>query len=324
MSSRAERLARELEDEGLPAGTIGWLLRQELGDTREVRRVIKEVAKHHPPTTPRGGWSAHGGESAGDDEAGMVRANGKRRKAQEFVCLGIQDWLFGYLSDNELDPHDAPSNYLEEWAEETGQDLPEDALAQDLSDEDLAAYREWLVNNQKGAHFVEHDPFEAPAYLMLDDPKKMPPGTWCVHFTNAAPFHAFDRGATLQGLHLSTWRKEKTFVDCKKNLDWDNVGIYDVVFGFAFTANSVSKSSLFERARRKYGRNAILFQVDCGVEAYHHGDEERQVIWPLCAEKNLVAFDMIDGFGTVAVQDEDGETVFFDKLDDLIKEIGSR
>ncbi len=168
------------------------------------------------------------------------------------------------------------------------------------------------------------DPFGSPPYLTLNDAKKLPESQWLVHFTDASVFKAFDRGATLEGLHLSTWRRAKTFVQCPKNLDWESLGIYDVVFGFAYRAEEFTGQRGMAKlaARQKiYGDTTLLFQSDCAVEAYHSGDEEWQAVFPLCSERNLVPFSCDTYTGFVTVEGDDGEDIEVGSIERLIERI---
>ena len=181
--------------------------------------------------------------------------------------------------------------------------------------EDLKRFKEWLAKHDKGQQWVSEDPYGAPAYLTLTWPKLLPAKTWLIHFTNEAPFDAFDRGATLDGLALSTWRKEKIKADCRKNLT-DELGSFDYVYGFAMTA--YWKGFNLHSYSSKYGKNAVLFQCDVALEATHFGDEEKQVIFPICSEYNMVPlWNVRDGL-RIRFEDSDDDGLEFDTLQNLI------
>lgn len=242
-------------------------------------------------------------------------------------CRRVQKYLVNYLNIG-LDPYDFPQDFLLEWATDAGIELDQnDASCADLSPQQLKGYEAWLREHDKAGQIMEEDPYGSPAYLMLDQAVALPPKTWCVHFTNADVFRAFDRGATLEGLHLSTWKREKTFVDCDRNMVLEQVGPFEIVWGFAFEASMFEgwvKSDNYRVKSRKYGKNAILFQTDCAVRAWHHGDEEWQVIFPLCSERNLVPFVMeYDGQQreTVRVEGDDGQEITEPSLKALIARI---
>lgn len=234
-------------------------------------------------------------------------------------CQKIQDWLFDYLS-TDIDPYDFPRDYVQDWARDAGlEEIADDheSSADSLTKEQLAEYTKWLHESDAKYRWLDEDPVGSAPYLTLKYPKKMPPGTWCVHFTDAEPFDSFDRGATLDGLHLTRCGNDRTkvFVECPKNLDFEHVGSHEMVFGFAFRASNFYGRSYgpFRHKQKKYGETALLFRVDCAVEAYHTGDNEEQVIFPLCAEYDVTAFGMrADGsvWTDVRPDGEEGEKLF--------------
>lgn len=226
-----------------------------------------------------------------------------------------QKYLFDYLSIKELDPFDAPAHMIEEWAEEKGIDMSKrDPYAHDLNSEELADFEKWLKDNEKGIAYVERDPYYAPAYLTLKWPKLMPRGRWALHFTRQGPFEAFNQGATMQNLALSTWTKEKKKAKCPDNLT-DNLGQFDYVYIFAVDQKNFGQWASYAR---KYGPNAILFQTDAGVEAYHIGDEEDQLLVPVCSEYNVIPiWDIRDGIRCRYKNSED-EGLEFDSPKELL------
>lgn len=202
-----------------------------------------------------------------------------------------QKYLFDYLKIEDLDPYDAPSSMLREWAEETGTDLGDVEYSSDLQEPQLTAFGEWLKANEKGIEYVSKDPYYAPAYLTLKWPKLMPRGRWALHFTKER-FESFDQGATMQNLALSTWTKEKAKAKCPENLS-NELGSFDYVYIFAIDQRKFDMWTVYAR---KYGHHAMLFQTDAGVEAYHVGDEEDQLMVPACSEYNVIPLrDVLDG-----------------------------
>lgn len=224
----------------------------------------------------------------------------------------LQDWLYIDLTpEGGLDPYHF-SHYLEEWAALEEIDLGDEPEVYKLTPEQLEGFKDWLIETEKGIEFARQMPYESPAYLTLQYAKKLPSGTWCIHFTPSDPFEAFDRGTTIDGLHLSSWTEKKTFVDCKKQLS-DNIGSGEVVYGFAFLADKVN---VLEQSH-SYGDNAVLFQTDGGVLAYHVGDEENQVIFPLCSEYNAIPLYNPKP-GEIVVY-EGGKELRYERLQDLIR-----
>lgn len=235
----------------------------------------------------------------------------------------VQSWLYQFL-DIDLDPYDFTHELLN-WAKTAkvrkdgdGRKVDEETTAGDLSDAQREIFKKWLLENHKGEDWVSSGDVMVPAYLYFSEVSKLPIGTWCVHFTHADAFDVFEKGTTLDGLALSTYKREKDVVDCGKNLTQD-IGTAEVVFGFAFTADMRNVLS----HGRKYGNNAVLFQTDGGVRAWHVGDEEYQVIFPLCSEYNVIPmFDPRPGNITIAT--EGGEGAEFQSLEEVIQYVESQ
>lgn len=217
-------------------------------------------------------------------------------------CAWVQQDLHSYLSTN-IDPYDF-TYYLPEWGGATDTDLSEEPQVEDLTPEQLTAFTAWLQNEHKGSEYAEQDPYGSPPYLTLSSAGPVPPGTWLIHFTDEGPFRSFTRGTKLYGLHLSTWAKSNATAACATNLSPDH-GLFETVFGFAFDAMQHG----VVRHGQKYGQNAVLFQCDCAVKAYHNGDEEDQVIFPLCSEYNVVPFRTEGNY--LVGQTEAGDEVSF-------------
>lgn len=224
----------------------------------------------------------------------------------------IQSWFYDYLK-TEIDPYDF-GRFIPEWAEDTGVRLKDvdELTPSDLKPVKLKKFHDWLVANEKGIEWVGTGDVYAPAYLYFNEVSKMETGSWGIHFTEADPFGVFDRGTTLDGLALSSYKNTKDKVDCSKNLT-DRIGTAEVVFGFSFTADQRNVLSV----GRKYGQNAVLFQTDGAVRAWHIGDEEYQMIFPLCSEYNVIPmFDPRPG--DIRIETEDGGEMTFKSLDEVI------
>jgi hypothetical protein len=139
-------------------------------------------------------------------------------------------------------------------------------------------------------------------------------GLWAIHFTNEDPFDAFSQGATIPRLALSTWWEKKEQARCPENIS-DQLGTYEYVYIFAFDAldrGVINRGS-------KYGKNAVLFQTDAAVKAYHSGDDENQLIIPVCSEYNMIPLNLHEGEITCAFKSSaEGEGLTFDMPKDLI------
>lgn len=234
------------------------------------------------------------------------------RKPPLSQVQNLQDWFYQYLK-MEVDPYDF-NNYLPEWAEaERIRGIDSETTPHDLKPAQLKKFEKWLRETEKGIDWVSTGDIYAPAYLYFNEVSKMPEGSWGIHFTRAESFDVFDRGTTLEGLALSTHKNKKDVASCPKNLT-DDIGTAEVVFGFAFPA---LERNVLRRGLDKYGRNAVLFQTDGAVRAWHIGDEEYQMIFPLCSEYNVIPL-IEPKPGDIQVGTEGGEVATFQTLEDVI------
>lgn len=233
----------------------------------------------------------------------------------------VQSWLFDFL-DIEIDPYDFRREIIP-WAKEArikkdvdGHPIDDETGAESLSEKQRKDFTQWLIDHRKGEEWVGTGDIYAPAYLYFNEVKKLPPRTWCIHFGGES-FDVFEKGTTLEGLALSTHKREKDLVDCEKNLGPD-IGTFEVVFGFAFEADTRDVGW----RGQKYGNHALLFKTDGGVRAWHIGDEEHQVIFPLCSEYDVIPLGEIGG-GVIMChyEDSDGEGLQFDNVQALIRYI---
>lgn len=235
-------------------------------------------------------------------------------------CAHIQKWLYEYLK-TEVDPYDF--NFaIKDWIEQeeitddgTPYVDPDDVAPEDLSEEQLKAFTKWLKRSGELDTYVREMPFESPAYLTLHARTMMPAGSWFIHFTNAPSFQHFTQGATLDGLHLSTWKERKDLADCSRNLS-EEQGLAEVVFGFAYAAENMETMRDIRAGANKYGQHAVIFQNDCAVEAYHDGDNELQSIFPVCSEYNLHEVS-IDSYLGLGLDDGNGNLTWFKNLAEL-------
>jgi hypothetical protein len=220
----------------------------------------------------------------------------------------LQRDLFHYLSI-ELDPYDF-SYYLEDWVRETDTGLSEMDVSA-LSQSQLKEFVSWLKANNKPEEYARDLPIESPAYLHMQAQEMLPVGTWLIHFSRKQ-FNKFQFGTTLDGLHLSTWKREKQPADCGKNL---KSSLFEAVFGFAFPAEA--RNVL--RYGESYGRNLVLFRTDAAVLAYHYGDAQHQAVFPLCSEYDVHALTMNGGIlGDLTGQTNDGEEIEFGSVEECI------
>ena len=177
----------------------------------------------------------------------------------------------------------------------------------------MRKFEKWLKDTQRGIDWVSSGDIYAPAYLYFNEVSKMPEGSWGIHFTRANSFDVFDRGTTLDGLALSTHKNKKDVVDCSRNIS-EGIGPAEIVFGFAFP---VTERNVLRMGLEKYGHNAVLFQTDGAVRAWHVGDEEYQMIFPLCSEYNVIPL-VEPRPGDIRVETEGSEVAAFQTLEDVI------
>lgn len=231
-------------------------------------------------------------------------------------CAEIQGWLYDWLSQRAPDPYDFPLGLIEDWADEEGVEGVADYTVDDLTEGQRSRYAAWLENQIPRLAYA--DPHGLPAYLTLHAERKPPPGSWFAHFTREpGGFREFDRGTTIEGMHLSTWSSHKSTANCKTNLSQD-IGVYDVVFGFAVDLNTAIRQQ--PRYAQQYGPNVVVFQCDCAVIAYHDGDEDYQAIFPICSEYNVVPFYSTGGRSLLARAENDDD-IEFDSLGDAVNYI---
>lgn len=241
-------------------------------------------------------------------------------------CSHIQQWLYDYLK-TEVDPYDF--NFaIADWIDKEGitddgvpYAEPTEVQPADLTQEQLKAFTKWIKSSGEAELYTREMPFESPAYLTLHAKEMLPAGSWFMHFTNEPSFEHFDRGATIDGLHLSTWKKRKDLANCSRNLLEDQ-GLAEVVFGFAYSMSGADMADV-SRGLHKYGRHMLVFQCDCAVEAYHDGDEEYQSIFPVCSEYNVQTIDT-DSYLGLGVDDGAGNLTWFKTPEALIAHLEAR
>ncbi len=150
-----------------------------------------------------------------------------------------------------------------------------DQFVQAISEDD----KERIVRQQ-----VQQDPTAAPSWAYLDDPTRVKADTWLIHFSDQAQAiqeEGFTRGVEqADRLGLTTWlsKQEKAY------------GGYN----FAFRANS--RDARQAARQGSYGGEAVMFMAG-GVEAYHIGDQENQVIFwgPKVLPSDLVHLYKVEG-----------------------------
>jgi hypothetical protein len=237
----------------------------------------------------------------------------------------IQGALIDYLSH--IDPWDFYDDYFGSFVEETG--VEDYKKAEDVPPDVMKQFVEWIRHSDIPSRWMMDDPMNSPAYLWLADARRMPKGSWLVHFTGGCRdldnlncvIRSLTRGSTVHGLHMTTHKTEKETADCSANLT-DKIGLYETVWGFAFDARD-DWGRLYGKGRLDYGRNALVFQCDYGVHTYHVTDEFHQVIFPLCSEYNAVFVQDVDE-DRLVVETVGGEELEFQDHKALIAYMESR
>lgn len=226
------------------------------------------------------------------------RANGRRVKKLCDEARFLADYL-----NIDIDPHDFGYE-LSEWLGE------DDVYFEDLTDEQKRAFVEHLRSMREE---ILSRGVDAPAYTHFSDAQQQPPGGWYVHFSRES-FESFDRGATLENLHLSVHTRDATRVSCERNMSGD-VGLFEIVYGFAYAVDEVDAYS----ASRNFGRSFMLFQTDCVVRAYHETDSQWQCVFPLCTEYNVFAGRY--EYDQWWLENTDGELDSYESIEEVVEAV---
>lgn len=136
-----------------------------------------------------------------------------------------------------------------------------------------------MTDNEK-SEFIDsiQDYAAQPTWSFFDKPKMLRPDTWLIHFTDSAiniAYDGFKKGVddmTKLGLTTHLGNAAKKY------------GGYN----FAFVA--YSREAKNAARENKYGKEAVMFQSS-GVQAYHYGDNENQVMfWGKSVNPNKLVF----------------------------------
>jgi hypothetical protein len=230
----------------------------------------------------------------------------------------IADFLVEHLNPSEPDPFDFQF-LLSDWVRgEKIQGVDEDASVEDLEPKLLRKFAAWLKSRDGELAIgrtmddlgLLDNPKAVPDHVVMLEARRLPVGSWCLHYTRRDPFSSFKYGARLDTpLWYTGGRNPRAArAVCPGNLS-EREGIFNVVFGFAFSA----KKPFFS-----YGNNAVLFRCDVAVEFYHVGDGYDQVVFPICSEYDAIPIWRANERGGGFVQTVSGE-MEFDTVADIIK-----
>ena len=188
-------------------------------------------------------------------------------------------YLYKYLKNKEFDPYAfwfdirewlEENDYLEKIGELLGKEI---VSADDLEDFEPEIFYKLPKDIQERCandvieKIFSIDPVEAPTWAHMHlNGKLLPRNTWLVHFTDK-PYDIQKEGFKygidqMDRLGLTTWLK-------------DTLKKYG---GYNFAFKALSREAKFCSSKSKYGKHAVLFQ-NSGVQAYHNGDEENQIIF---------------------------------------------
>jgi len=185
-----------------------------------------------------------------------------------------------YLLDRPMDAYDN-TFWIVQWLESNpdvadDHQVDTDKLQAMLNDSNYDGVHEILEKvvgrltpdqRQEIADYINrHDSSEAPTWSHMDYSRMVKPNTWLIHFSDEAhaiSYKGFTRGVDdLTKLGLTTYLGK----------DMKDYGGYN----FAFRADG--RHANWAAHKNKYGEAAVMFRAS-GVEAYHYGDEEDQVIF---------------------------------------------
>lgn len=196
-------------------------------------------------------------------------------------------------------------HYVRDYLDDQGIDYDSGKFDED----DFNASEEWLNHaspaekenfleyaKEKSARFNE-DPYTRPTKDQMQYRRFAKPG-WLVHFTDD-PWGIASDGFIyghddIEGLALTTLKSKKSRQSYPG-------------FNFAFDADSrdASRALSGRRGGPKYGKHAVVFWA-AGVEAYHYGDEENQIIfWGPSVKKDMI-FPIESQGGDWVVNDSSG------------------
>lgn len=218
----------------------------------------------------------------------------------------LQESLVDYLNTG-LDPYDF-GWLISTWDESKENDF------EALTDSEQSQFRNWVLEQiESGDPAIHNDPY-APAYLYFSNAETLRAGEWFVHFTQSSPFFSFEHGATAERLQLTRHYPDSSRMGKKVKCPQDpRDGIFSTAYGFAFHASDAMRHT--SHYAKKYGRNAVLFKHAHAVSAHHAGDQEHQVIFPICDEYDVVP--IYDVVSECLVPLKSGERTF-DSLKDII------
>ncbi len=144
---------------------------------------------------------------------------------------------------------------------------------------------------------------DSPPYLSMDYKEYVKP-QWLIHFTNDADSIAengflIGHDEMYYGLHLTTYFKKRKGP------------------GYNFAFQTGTRDASFAAMNSKYGNEAVVFWGD-GVEIYHPGDEEKQIIfWGPSINKNMIFPIKKDGSEWTVHNEVNGNAIVSGELEKI-------
>lgn len=203
-------------------------------------------------------------------------------------------------------------DFLDEWAAQHDFEIDQDTFhmirgyADNYNWDGITAILEyvfgdeyWDVINDFLIEIDEYADVRPPTYDVMDY-KRVVKNEWLVHFSDNAEDIARD------GFRRATYDMDELGYSNAKE---------DEGYCFAFSADYVNDWNA-----NKYGREAVLFRAS-GVEGYHYGDEEKQVIFYNNDAKDIVYLHHDSAYGEWYVESDITGNVIHsaDRVADLIQ-----
>jgi hypothetical protein len=249
------------------------------GATHVVSGIVRKHSVNWLKTIERNiVFSCTRGEFDDENEICVSAGKVKAQKVEDIDHVQVEAtqtsaWLAKWLASDEVDPYHF-SYLVPQWAEETNRELaPDQDVFEELDERDQKAFTRWLTINHD--RLVSHHPEQDQPNLYFIGSKHVKSGTWLVHFTNdpdSIAMNGFTKGVSHEFLHLS---KMQPSGEAK----WGE-------FSFAFIADS--RYANMAAKKKSYGKHAVMFQTNSGVESFHTGDQENQVVFEKDKTRNRI------------------------------------
>jgi hypothetical protein len=227
-------------------------------------------------------------------------------------AVSATSWLRKWLDDDEVDPYHW-SWLIPTWAQEMDVDINQNIVEENdfdsLPKPQQNSFKMWLKAQYETGRLFQYGPDFDQANLYFSGGKVVKTNDWLIHFTPKAKdafdiaANGFKYGVDSRNLHISATADK-----------------FDREFGeFAF-AFRIDGSGWKSASRQgKYGMNAVMFQTESGIESYHTGDDENQVIFHKDMTRNRVPIYYSERDGEWFVEDKKSDReLIIGSLDDVV------